>query len=273
LIKPGVKADMVLVMVGPEGTKKSTSVAAIAPTHEWFVEIGLGDSADDLARKIKGRCVVELAELRGLKSAAKEHIKAIITTPRDTWVPKYFESTTTYARRCLFVGTSNDYEFLDADGSRNRRWLPVAIRADAVVDVDAIARDRDQLWAEGAELFREYGVMWKGAERLARKVVGAFTAEDAWKPRIQEWLDLPAPKAIGLDNFGAGADVASELNGKCVREVDFSTTEALAAVGIQVSRITPKETHRMSALLRSMGFDNRTVTRRGKRGRWWSYGE
>ncbi|MBW6494569.1 MAG: hypothetical protein K0B16_08450, partial [Burkholderiaceae bacterium] len=123
VMKPGIKADMVPVAVGPQGAKKSSAVAAIVPSPDFFLELDLGSKDDDLARLMRGKLVIELGELKGLRAREVEHVKAFITRQHEEWTPKYREMQVRYARRCVFFGTTNKDEFL-ADDTGNRRWLP-----------------------------------------------------------------------------------------------------------------------------------------------------
>ncbi|MCV5824559.1 virulence-associated E family protein, partial [Escherichia coli] len=81
---------------------------------------------DDLARKMRGRLVAEIGELRGLNTKELESIKAFVTRTHENWIPKYREFATQFPRRLVFVGTTNEDEFL-ADKTGNRRWLPVEV--------------------------------------------------------------------------------------------------------------------------------------------------
>lgn len=183
VLQPGAKADMVPIFVGRQGCGKSSGVAALAPTDEVLAEVSFGDKEDDLARRIKGRIVVELGELRGLHTRELETIKAWVTRREEQWVPKFKEFATRYPRRCVLFGTTNADQFL-ADGTGNRRWLPVDV---GVVNVEGIEADRDQLWAEARELFRQGGVRF-GVEELAREAHEAHTMIDPWIDVIGRWL-------------------------------------------------------------------------------------
>jgi len=124
VLSPGVKADMVPILVGDQGAVKSSSVAAMVPGVEFFTEISFSEKDEDLARKMRGRLIAEIAELRGLHTRELDSIKAFIARTHETWVPKYREFAVQFPRRLVFIGTTNQDEFL-ADETGNRRWLPV----------------------------------------------------------------------------------------------------------------------------------------------------
>lgn len=185
VLEPGVKADMVPIMRGEQGLLKSSALAALAPAPEHFTEIDLNARDADQARAMRGCLVGEIAELRGLNTRDLESIKAFITRQHERWIPKYREFANTYPRRLVFFGTTNPDEFL-ADDTGNRRWLPFEV---SKADIDAIRRDRLQLWAEARELFRAGGVRWQDAERLAPAEHENFRVVDSWEEAIARWLD------------------------------------------------------------------------------------
>lgn len=182
VLEPGVKADMVPVLVGEQGLGKSTGIKMLAPTDETFTAVSLHEKEDDLARRIKGRLVIELDELRGLHTRELEAIKAWITRQNENWVPKYREFATSYPRRCVFFGSTNQEQFL-ADTTGNRRWLPVRV-ADAVGDFSGV---REQLWAEARERFTVAGVAWH-VERLAGEAHAEHTMADPLAESVRKWL-------------------------------------------------------------------------------------
>lgn len=155
---PGIKADMVPVAVGAQGTRKSSAVAALVPHEDFFTTIDLSGQDDDLARKMRGKLIVELDELKGLGSRDAEHIKSFTSRRFEEWTPKYREQTVRYARRSICFGTSNQDDFL-VDATGNRRWLPFDC---GMCETDAIARDREQLpapvwlWSRLAHCLRDW---------------------------------------------------------------------------------------------------------------------
>ena len=183
-LDPGCQSDMVPVYEGAQGDGKSTAVAAIAPNINMTTEISFLDDEDKTSRKMRGCLVAEIAELRGIGTKDAESIKAFITRRYDRLRPLYQEFTTDIPRRCIFIGTTNQKDFL-GDASGERRWLPLS---SGKVDTAGIIRDRDQLWAEAAVIYKEKGVCWQEAQELAPNEHGDFTYEDLWQNPIASYL-------------------------------------------------------------------------------------
>jgi hypothetical protein len=249
-LAPGCQADMIVVLVGVQGARKTSAVRALAPDERFFAEINLKKlDDDDLARRVRGKVVGEIAELRGLQGRDSESVKAWITRREEVWRPVYREFETTYPRRLVFVGTANEREFLN-DPTGERRWLPVEAGA---VDVESLERDCTQLWAEGVARFKSSGIAWRDAEALARAEHDRFKLTDPWQDSIEAWLQQPS-KPDGPP-WGAGtfrlADVAA---GAIVRP--------LAALGMA-------EQKRIAAALRNLGFEKDAGRINGTNGKLW----
>lgn len=249
VIEPGCQADMVPIFYGAQGARKTSAVKAMAPSGDFYVDITLSDRDDDLARRLRGKLIGELEELRGLRSRDNEAIKAWITRTHEEWVPKYKEFGTKFARRLLLIATTNMDEIL-GDETGERRWLPDAVGVASAIDVDAIARDRDQLWAEGAVMHRLVGVDYADAERLARDEHGAYKSDDPWSETVLAWLEEP-----------------NDLSGKTPIEAGVSANEILrGALGRATGDIDHKAKIRLNALMKSMGYSQK----RSSRSRVWS---
>ncbi|KER02837.1 ATPase [Photorhabdus temperata] len=186
ILTPGCKADMVPILVGAQGCGKSTGVAALSPDPAFFTEISFAEKDDDLARKMRGRLVAEIGELRGLNTKEQESIKAFVTRTHENWIPKYREFATQFPRRLVFIGTTNSDEFL-SDKTGNRRWLPVEV---GQVNVPAIKNDCMQLWVEAREVVKQFGgIQFHDAERLATLVHDQYMIKDVWLETVERWLD------------------------------------------------------------------------------------
>lgn len=192
VLVPGIQADIAIILISSQGTGKTSSIKAMVPHPDEYVELSLLDRDEDLSRAMRGKLIGEMAELRGLNSRDLESIKAWISRQREEWVPKYLEFSRTFPRRLVLVGTSNQEEFL-ADETGNRRFAPLLVGERQ--DRDGIARDRDQLWAEGVVLFERYGVLWQEAEALAKAEHSRFEIHDAWLETVREWLAEPGVQA------------------------------------------------------------------------------
>lgn len=250
VLKPGIKADMVPILVGAQGSGKSSGVAALSPDPTFFTEISFAEKDDDLARKMRGCLVAEISELRGLNTKELESIKAFVTRTHEKWIPKFKEFATQFPRRSLSIGTTNEDEFL-GDKTGNRRWLPVEV---GKMDVEGIKKDVIQLWAEARELFNETGIQFQEAEQLANQVHEKYFIKDAWQEIIERWLDEPdlmtgqKPRAR---QFLRSADILRE------------------ALNLEPKNISRREQMRMGHVLQNCNF--KQVQRRinGKVCRVW----
>ena len=244
VLKPGCKADMVPILVGDQGVGKSTAISALVPSADFFAEVSFAEKDDDLARKMRGKIVAEIGELRGLHTKELEAIKAFITRTHEQWIPKYREFTTTFPRRLVFIGSTNKDQFL-ADETGNRRWLPVRVAQVAVDKVRAVA---PLCWAEARRIFQAGGVQWAQAEKLGKLVHDEFTFRDAWEEPIRQYLE----NSLFDDESGLKESV--------------TTAELLThALGYDQKQIGRREEMRVGALLKQMGYSRQQIRVLGAR--------
>ncbi len=246
VLEGGCQADMALVLKGPQGLRKTSAIKAIAPHLDMYLSIKLGGNEDNLARRLRGKLVGELEELRGLNSVGAEEIRAWVSRTKEGWVVKYREFETSFARRLVFWGSGNEDEFL-GDSAGERRWLPIEVGVTLeYCDSGAVARDRDQLWAEGAEMFQAHGgVDWQEAECLARLEHGKFKIIDAWDSSIARWFYT-----------------ADSMSGKAPAEWDqgVSSEDILTgALGVPLAQIDNKKKMRVGRVLKALGLERRQV--------------
>lgn len=217
VLEPGCKADMVPVLIGMQGMRKSETIAAIAPDRQFFTELDLSSHDDNMSRMMRGRLVAEFAELRGLHTKEREAIKAFITKRWENWVPKYREFATTFPRRCLFFGTGND-EMMLADTTGNRRWLPMVCQIHG--SPEWVAENRLQLWAEGRALFLAEGVHFRDAEELAKVKHADHMITDSWEGPIGNWLSLNANGGVDPVKVGDVLHGALGIEARYVKRGD-----------------------------------------------------
>lgn len=250
VLSPGCQVDMVPVLIGDQGQRKSSAFAAMVPGDDQFAEFDLNERDADMSRKMRGTLVGELAELRGLNSRDEDSIKAWITRRQERWTPKYQEMETRFPRRLVFFGSGNKPEIL-SDETGNRRWLPlVSGTADAV----AVGRDRDQLWAEAAVRWSADGVAWSEAERLAKGEHDAFRIVDgSWEASVERWLD--------------DQDIAGDPNSE---RLDLSTTSVLVeALNMDAKNIKRADEMRVAKVMQVLGYERHFPKIGRKTFRFW----
>jgi predicted P-loop ATPase len=187
VMHPGSKVDHALVLEGPQGAGKSKAAATLAG-EEWFTDglpRDLGDK--DAAMHLQGRLIVELSELSQLKRSQIETVKAFLTRQTDKFRPPYGRAEVEVPRQCVFIGTTNESEYL-VDISGNRRFWPVRC---GQIDIAALRRDRDQLWAEAFHRYRQkeaWHIEDDEVRQLLADEVARRTVTDPWLPYVADVL-------------------------------------------------------------------------------------
>jgi putative DNA primase/helicase len=185
-MQPGCKADYIPVIVGlKQGQFKSTALRALCYDPAWFSDDISTDLIDrDTKESLSGKWIIELAEIPHIRRET-EKMKAFFSRREDRYRAAYGRGSKDYPRQGVFIGTSNDLEFVDVTG--NRRFWPFISEG---VDIEAIECNRDQLWAEAVHLYRQ-GVQWwlpTNIENIANEQQEAFVETDVWDEPISTWL-------------------------------------------------------------------------------------
>lgn len=144
IIDPGCKFDYVLVLEGPQGIRKSTSLSILAG-NLGYAETTMSTETKDFFMQFLGNAIIEFSEGETLSRTEVKRMKAIITVQVDKFRQPYGRAVVAHPRRCVFAMTTNQQEYLK-DETGNRRWLPVAVQGQ--VDTEWITANREQLLAE-----------------------------------------------------------------------------------------------------------------------------
>ena len=187
IMKPGCKADSVLILEGAQGAGKSTALSVLGA--EWFMDtpFNLGDK--DGFQAIRGKWIVELGELDAFNKAESTKAKQFFSASCDTYRESYGRRTVDVPRQCVFAGTTNQDEYLK-DTTGNRRYWPVLCE---FVDIEQLREIRDQLWAEAVVRFKAGERWWVERDEAAEfsEQQDARYMVDAWEHPIREWLEQP----------------------------------------------------------------------------------
>lgn len=170
-------------------------------------------------------------------------------------------------RQCVFAGSVNPDTYL-RDETGNRQFWPVRC---GNIDLEALSRDRNLLWAEAIAKLRDGAIWWLVEPHLIR---GASVEQDqryhsdAWDARIERWLVYERHRVNhGYGNYDDWRDEEAQRANPIT---DVSVGEILEmALGIEPSRWTKADQMRVGAYLKTGGWE-RYQTRK-REFREWRY--
>jgi predicted P-loop ATPase len=144
--KPGCKFDYVPILEGPQRIGKSTTIRILAGDDNFSDQPILHKDERTQQEAMEGIWIYELSELAGMRRTDVETLKNFVSRQEDKSRPAYGRFRVDQPRRNIFVGTTNDAQYM-RDATGNSRFWPVRT---STIDLEALPRDRDQLWAEAA---------------------------------------------------------------------------------------------------------------------------
>lgn len=187
-LKPGCKVDTVPILVGKQGALKSSFFRILA--GRFFVDtvIDISSDATRAYMTMRKAWILEWAELESLfRARDSSSVKAFLSSPSDTYIPKYGRYSVEVKRQGIIVGTINPEEFL-TDETGHRRFWPLRV---GEINIAHVAEQRDQLWAESVAMFQRGEQWWltDREEELLRPAHDIHRTRDVWEGPIFEWLN------------------------------------------------------------------------------------
>ena len=204
------------ILEGGQGKGKSTFINTLA--RDWFSELP-NDIADqkEMVASMQGSWIIEVPELSLMARADVNDLKAFVTRRVDKTRLPYERRAAEFPRQCIFMGSTNDKEYL-RDRTGGRRFWP--IECDPGIDIDNKRLDAaiGQIWGEAYALYAELRrlnpagslplyMTGEAAEEAAlmQESRRVEAAEDTLAGRIQAWLERPIGTDSGFDDLDADA--------------------------------------------------------------------
>jgi predicted P-loop ATPase len=236
-LSPGCKADVALVLEGPQGIGKSRALRALA--GDWFTDHLPDLHGKDAMLQLQGVWIVELSELDTLSRADVGTVKAFLSSSTDRFRAPYGRTVQDLPRRCVFAGTSNRDDW-HRDETGGRRFWPVTC---SQVDIVALLADRDQLWAEAVARYRAGEPWWlEGISAAAAMEESARRQQpDPWQSSIETYIDARETTSV------------REILKECISKPQEHWTQM--------------DQNRVAGVLRSLGWERVQIRANGTRER------
>lgn len=195
VMRPGIKYDYVVIIIGAQGIGKSTILKKMG--RDWFSDSFTKVDGKEAMEQLQGVWIMEIGELAVLKKAEVESIKGFISKEVDNFRVAYGRKNEKFPRQTVFFGTTNEENFL-RDTTGNRRFWPVSTDAGKVkknIWNDLTEEEIDQLWAEACQRFKDGEPLFLPAEleAEARGLQEDHAEVDERRGLIEEFLKVKLP--------------------------------------------------------------------------------
>ncbi|MDO8885577.1 virulence-associated E family protein, partial [Candidatus Oleimmundimicrobium sp.] len=213
IFEPGHKFDFVPILEGLQGKGKSTFIEILGVG--WYSEL-VGDISNpqEMVQIMQGSWIMEIGELSAMARHEVNDLKAFVSRKFDKARLPYGKRAMTFPRQCIFVGSTNDDEYL-RDSTGNRRYWPIVSKVEGMIDNKRLAKEILQIWAETYQLYRamrdarpfgelplyltdEIAQVEAAAVQESRRIE---TSEEALAAVIMAWLDQPIGSEDGFTDL------------------------------------------------------------------------
>ena len=195
-MEPGCKADCVLILVGPQGARKSTTFRILA-SPEYFCDTPMDIGSSNAYMQIHRAWIYEVAELDSIHRARNSSTKAFLSAQEDTFRAPYARQPVSLKRHTVFCGTTNKAEFI-TDQTGSRRYWPVEI---GTIDTDWTEANREQIWAEAVAAYNN-GEKWYLDNEVQKELEtqsSEFRQIDPWHEIVENWIVVTPHAASTTD--------------------------------------------------------------------------
>lgn len=192
VFSPGCEVHSMLVLVGTQDRFKSRALKALfggasKGGAEWFKDQMPKLEGRDASHALHGKWGIEFSELGSIVRSDNATVKEFLSRAVDEYRQFGNKQKITLRRQCVFLGTTNDDEFL-RDETGNRRYWPIQIRG--AIDLARIIAMRDLFWAAAKALADEGLPHWMTSDEtaVAEQSKLVFVVKDPWEADVEQTI-------------------------------------------------------------------------------------
>ncbi len=237
VFEPGAKLDTYPVLEGKQGIFKSSGIAALVPEKAWFSDTRIDLGSKDAYISLNGKWIYEVAELDSFKGWGSTRLKSFVSSASDSYRPPYGRLLQNVPRQTVFVATTNDSDYVSDSTGERRKW-PIPVNS---VDIAALYRDRDALWAEAVVAYRAKE-QWYLDDEMAAQMAEAAQEKQEADPLDERLYDDVMHKLLAMAE-APGTELGYLSVGQIYEAIQSDSTKA-----------GPHERRRISDSLRRLGF-------------------
>ena len=272
IFRPGCKFDHMLTLRGAQGLGKSSFIGKLG--GQWYSDTMTTVQGKEAYEQLQGTWIMEVGELAGMRKAEVEAIKLFLSKQSDRFRPAYGRRTQEFPRQCIFIGSTNETQFL-RDSTGNRRFWVVDTPHDPPKDfwTELTPEVVKLIWAEAVEIYKAGEPLYldKAMEQVAREIQEAYEEENPKAGIVAEYLDRLLPAEWDDQDIYArrqwlesGAEGVTARQSVCTLEI---WTEALGGNPDKFDRYAGKEIADIMAKLpewRHQGNRQKTIRPYGR---------
>ncbi|CAH2404511.1 VapE domain-containing protein [Mesorhizobium escarrei] len=229
IYRPGHKFDFVPILEGVQGKGKSTFIEILG--LHWYMEL-TGDISEPakMIEAMQGSWILEIGELSAMQRSEVNDLKAFVSRTQDKARLAWDRRVQDYPRQCIFIGSTNDREYL-RDQTGGRRFWPIQCKLEGQIDNPRLRREILQVWAEALHIFRRMEAEHNGAplplyltDEAAKAAVvmqesrRIESAEEVLAGQITSFLDQPIGTDDRFDDLDPDAP-KTYRNETCIRQL------------------------------------------------------
>lgn len=255
----GIKFDYCLVLLGKQGTGKSTFIESLA--GRWRDSISLSEGKKEQSEAFQQAWIVELPELKGNGNSDVDAVKDLMTRRSDNFRPAYARAYAKHPRHCVLIGSTNNRYYLRDDTGSRRFWtVEVKKKGDIGKWAKKLKEEAGQIWAEALRIYKS-GEPLMLSEEMEREMDernrGHHQAiDDPFREYLAQWLETRIPSDWGTYDIRRKLDYYRDRDFLSAKGTVERTRVAVSEIVMTcpypgVEKMSPR---RISSILKSLDW-------------------